>query len=117
MKSLSRKAELSMRSKKLTRMTRSGKLSAEQVARDRDVRRRVHEEFPPVPEQAMPDSVSESLKRSIQASELTVYEIAKRAKVSQIIISRFLSGERDIRMATADKLAQILGLKLVSPSR
>jgi len=28
------------------------------------------------------------------------------------VISRFLSGERDIRMATADKLAGILGLKL-----
>jgi hypothetical protein len=29
-------------------------------------------------------------------------------------ISRFLSGERDMRMATADKLARVLSLKLTS---
>ena len=102
-----------MSSKKLTRMTRSGKLSTEQATRDREVRRKIREEFPPAPEQPIPDSVSEALKRAIQTSDLTVYEIAKRAKVSQIIISRFLSGERDIRMATADKLSRVLGLKLV----
>jgi len=32
--------------------------------------------------------------------------------VPQIVISRFLSNERDIRLATADKLANALGLKL-----
>ena len=47
---------------------------------------------------------------------MTVYQIAKGAHVSQIIISRFLSGERDIRMATADKLANALGLELVAGS-
>ena len=39
-------------------------------------------------------------------------EVAQQAGVSQIVILRFLSGERDIRMATADKLAGALGLKL-----
>jgi hypothetical protein len=32
--------------------------------------------------------------------------------VSQIVVSRFLSGERDIRMETADRLAEVLDLKL-----
>ena len=105
-----------MNSKKLTRVTRAGKLSTEQATRDREARRRIQEEFPPIPGQPIPDSVSYALKRAIQTSGITVYEIAKRAKVSQIIISRFLSGERDIRMATADKLSQVLGLKLVSTS-
>jgi hypothetical protein len=36
--------------------------------------------------------------------------------VAQIVVARFLSGERDIRMATADKLAETLGLKLASAS-
>jgi ribosome-binding protein aMBF1 (putative translation factor) len=106
-----------MNSKKLTRMTRGSKLVTEQAARDREARRRIQEEFPPVPEQPIPDSVSNALKRTIQTSDMTVYEIAKRARVSQIIISRFLSGERDIRMATADKLAQVLALKLVRGAR
>ena len=105
-----------MNSKKVTRVTRAGTLSTEQAMRDREARRRIQEEFPPVPEQPIPDSVSDALKRAIQTTDMTVYEIAKRAKVSQIIISRFLSGERDIRMATADKLSQVLGLKLVSTS-
>jgi DNA-binding LacI/PurR family transcriptional regulator len=46
-------------------------------------------------------------------ASITVYEIAKQARVSQIILSRFLSGERDIRMATADKLARVLALILI----
>lgn len=106
-----------MTSKRLTRATRSGKLSSEQVARNRELRRRIREEFPPVPRAPMPESVSEALKQAIETSGLTVYEIAKRAKVSQIVISRFLSGARDIRLATADKLSRVLGLELVRASR
>jgi ribosome-binding protein aMBF1 (putative translation factor) len=102
--------------KKLKRVTRSGRLAAEQVARDREVRRKILVEFPPAPEEPIPNSLTEALKRAIQESEMTVYQIAKEAHVSQIIISRFLSGERDIRMATADKLANALGLKLVASS-
>ena len=105
-----------MAKKKPKRVMRSGRLSAEQVARDREVRRKIQDEFPPVPEEPIPNSLSEALKRAIQESEMTVYQIAKEAHVSQIIISRFLSGERDIRMATADKLANALGLKLAASS-
>ncbi len=105
-----------MARKKLKRVMRSGRLSAEQVAKDREVRRQIQDEFPPVPEEPIPNSLSEALKRAIQQSERTVYQIAKEAHVSQIIISRFLSGERDIRMVTADKLANALGLKLIASS-
>jgi plasmid maintenance system antidote protein VapI len=45
-----------------------------------------------------------------------MYQIAQAAGVSQIVISRFISGERDIRMATADKLAEALGLTLATAS-
>jgi len=41
---------------------------------------------------------------------MTPYQIAKKARLSRIILSRFLSGERDIRMETADKLGDALGL-------
>ena len=101
-----------MGKKDVERILRSKVLSGEEIARDREIRRKIQGEFPPKPRRAVPDSLSEGLKRSIQASDLTVYEIAKRAGVSQIVISRFLSGERDIRMATADKLAEVLDLKL-----
>ena len=105
-----------MAKKKLERVMRSGRLSAEQIAKDREVRRKIQDEFPPVQDEPIPNSLSEALKRAIQESKITVYQIAKEARVSQIFISRFLSGERDIRLATADKLANALGLKLVVSS-
>jgi transcriptional regulator with XRE-family HTH domain len=45
-----------------------------------------------------------------------MYQIAQNAGVAQIVVSRFLSGKRDIRMATADKLAEALGLTLAKAS-
>jgi transcriptional regulator with XRE-family HTH domain len=50
----------------------------------------------------------------MKQSSKTSYQLAKDAGVSQIMVSRFLSGKRDIRLVTADKLAQVLGLKLVA---
>jgi transcriptional regulator with XRE-family HTH domain len=50
----------------------------------------------------------------MKRSPKTSYQLAKEAGVSQIMVSRFLSGKRDIRLATADRLAQVLGLKLVA---
>jgi ribosome-binding protein aMBF1 (putative translation factor) len=105
-----------MGERKQKRVKRGRRLSAKQVARDQQVRRKIEKEFPPAPAPPIPDPLSEALKTAIRASDESVYQIAKRARVSQIIISRFLSGERDIRMATADKLANALGLKLVVTS-
>lgn len=105
-----------MAKKKLQRVMRSGRLSAEQLAKDREARRKIEDEFPPALGEPIPNSLSEALKRAIEESERTVYQIAKEAHVSQIIVSRFLSGERDIRMATADKLANALGLRLIAAS-
>lgn len=73
-------------------------------------------EFPPaksgVSEHA--DSLSEALKQAVRESGRSVHDIAKEAGVSEVVLERFLSGERDIRMATANKLADILGLKLAA---
>ncbi len=103
-----------MSQRKLERVMRTRKLTPEEVARDREVRRKVQEEFPPVERRLSggPDSLSEALRRAIRASGKSLYQIAKESDVSQIVISRFLSGQRDIRMATADKLAEALGITL-----
>ena len=102
--------------KKLEREFRSRNLTPEEVARDEEIRRQVQEEFPPAKRgaAASTDSLSDALKQAIRSSDQSEYQIAKSAGVSQIVISRFLSGERDIRMATADKLADTLGLKLAA---
>jgi transcriptional regulator with XRE-family HTH domain len=100
--------------KRLQREFRDRRLTPEEFARDEEVRRKVQREFPPAQSKASAssDTLSAALKHAICASDKTEYQIAKDAGVSQIVISRFLSGERDIRMATADKLAHVLGLKL-----
>ena len=103
-----------MARRKLNRVARTGKLTPEQVRRDREIRSKVRAEFPPAPQETVPGPLSESLKGAIQQSDMTVYQICKRAGISQIMVSRFLSGERDIRMATADRLANVLGLKVVA---
>jgi transcriptional regulator with XRE-family HTH domain len=56
--------------------------------------------------------ISAVLRKAIEASEMTMHGIAKASGVSYPIIFRFMSGERDIRLATADKLATTLGIKV-----
>lgn len=103
-----------MSQKKLERLIRTRRLTPEEVARDREIRRKVEAEFPPPPASVRvgAQALSEALRKAIRESGKSVYQIAKEADVSPIVISRFLSGERDIRLATADKMAEALGLAL-----
>jgi hypothetical protein len=104
-------------SKKIERVFRERRLSPEEDARDEEVRRKVQAEFPPAtPSGSASGRLSQALRDALQASEKSMYQIAQDAGVSQIVVSRFLSGERDIRMATADKLAEALGLTLAKAS-
>jgi DNA-binding phage protein len=103
--------------KKIERVFRTGRLSAEELARDEEVRRKVQAEFPPATKSASASGLlSQALRDALRASTKSMDEIAQGAGVSPIVVSRFLSGERDIRMATADKLAEALGLKLAKAS-
>ncbi len=58
--------------------------------------------------------MTEVIRKAIQESSKTVYRIAKDAGTSTAVVSRFLKGERDIRLATADRIAKALDLTLVS---
>ncbi|HTU92683.1 MAG TPA: helix-turn-helix transcriptional regulator [Gemmataceae bacterium] len=104
-------------SKKMERVFRERRLSPEEVARDNEVRRKVQAEFPPAaPSGGASGRLSQALRDALRTSSKSMYQIAQDAGVSQIVVSRFLSGERDIRMATADKLAEALGLMLAKAS-
>jgi hypothetical protein len=100
--------------RKTERVQRDRRLTPEEIARDEEIRRKVMEEFPPAPRvvEPVPESIAETLKDAIRQDSRSVYQIAKESGISQIVITRFLSGERDIRMATADKLARVLNLQL-----
>jgi len=103
-----------MRKRPFKRQYRSGKLSAKEVARDEEIRRQVRAEFPPV--EAGPASLvlSDPLKKAIALSAKSVRQLAEEASVSPVVLEQFLGGERDLRLATAERLAHVLGLKLVA---
>src|SRR5207245_2176208 len=103
-----------MAKKLFKRIRRTGRLSPEEVARDREIRRKVMQEFPPLePEPASP-ILSEPLREAIIHSGKSVRRLAKDAKVSEIVLQQFLNGERDLRLATVERLAQLLKLRLVA---
>lgn len=61
-----------------------------------------------------PDVISAQLRRAIVDSGLTVYRVSQLSGVNTAPIARFLSGERDLRLETVDRLARALGLRLVA---
>ena len=61
--------------------------------------------------------IDADLRAAIVESGLTHYRIAKDAGVSPDVITRFVTGERDIRLGTAAKVAAALGLELKRPGR
>ena len=57
--------------------------------------------------------IQEALRKAIAKSEKTHYRLGKDAELAPEIIDRFVSGERDITLGTAAKLAETLGLQLI----
>jgi DNA-binding phage protein len=104
-----------MERKKFKRVTRPSRLTPDEAARDQELRHKIMAEFPPA-EPPCPEAgaFSDALRAAIKASPKSVYQICKDSGISQIVVSRFLSGERDIRLATADRLAQALGITVAN---
>jgi transcriptional regulator with XRE-family HTH domain len=57
--------------------------------------------------------LSEQLKESIDASELSRYRISKESGVAQSTISGFMNGHRSLSLANIDKIGEVLDLELV----
>ena len=60
-----------------------------------------------------PHTLSARIREVIAARELTAYAVGQLADVDATVVSRFLSGERDIRLETADRIALALGIRAV----
>ena len=103
-----------MGKKTLKRRYRSGKRSAAEVARDEEIRRKVRAEFPPLEAEWVCPVLRDPLKNAITQSPKSVRTLATEAGISQVVLTQFLAGRRDLRLATAEKLAHVLGLKLVA---
>ncbi len=63
---------------------------------------------------AAPATIADQLRSAILGSGETVYALAKASGTTQAMIARFVSGERDIRLGTAARIAAALGLALVA---
>ena len=80
------------------------------------MRRAVQAEFPPATtaHKSRFDSLGEALRKAIRDSPQPAAEIAAKAHLSPLALSKFLAGERDVPLETADRLAEVLGIKLTS---
>lgn len=57
-------------------------------------------------------TIDESLRAAVESSGLTAYAVAKASGVSQGVLSRWLRGERDITLRTADRIAAVVGVQV-----
>ena len=62
-------------------------------------------------------TLSYQLAEVIESRGLTAYGVGQLAGVDPGVVKRWLSGERDIRMTTADRIGTALGLRLVEVAR
>jgi transcriptional regulator with XRE-family HTH domain len=57
-------------------------------------------------------SLSEKLRKTIISSKQSRYAIAVGSGVDHAVLRRFVRGERDIKLRTAESLCAYLGLEL-----
>lgn len=61
--------------------------------------------------------ITRQLRAIIDDTGLTAYALGRDAGVDPGVVQRFLNEERDIRLETLDRLAEVLGLRLVETGR
>jgi transcriptional regulator with XRE-family HTH domain len=61
--------------------------------------------------------LSHTIRRVIRERSLSASAVARSAGVSPSQIARFLSGERDLYLSTAERLLEVLGLKVIERGR
>lgn len=62
-------------------------------------------------------SLTDQLHKAIRESGLSLYAIAKATNTPYAAIHGFANGHRDIKLGTADRLAELFGMKLTVPKR
>ncbi len=62
-------------------------------------------------------TMADTLRAAIRAKGATVAEVSRRTGIAQPVLHRFVTGERDLTLRTADRLLSYLGLILSCPCR
>ena len=63
-------------------------------------------------EKRKPTSIVHQLRAAILASGKTKYRISQESGVTPATLNRFMNGQRDLKLESAAKLCQSLGLEL-----
>jgi DNA-binding phage protein len=66
----------------------------------------------PQPEQPRRPGLVDSLKEAIRDSGRSLNQIGKAAGIGHDRLSRFMRGERDLTLTSAEKVCEALGLRL-----
>lgn len=61
--------------------------------------------------------ISNQLRSILDNGEHTLFAVARDSGVTLSCLSRFVAGTRDLRLDSLDRLADVLGLKLVETGR
>lgn len=56
--------------------------------------------------------MADRIRKAIRQDERSVYQICVDAGVAPAVVSRFIHGQRDLTLRTADKLCRALELEL-----
>ena len=60
--------------------------------------------------------LSAQIRQAVRESGMSMLAVARAVATDKATMSRFLSGERGLRLSTIDKLGTLLGLRIVGAS-
>lgn len=63
-----------------------------------------------------PRLLSEQIRQAVRESGMSMLAVARAVETDKATMSRFLSGERGLRLSTIDKVGSLLGLRVVAVS-
>jgi hypothetical protein len=62
-------------------------------------------------------TLQDQLRQAVRESEFSLYAIAKGAQIAYPVLYRFSTGERDLTLTTASRLADFFRMRLTRPRR
>lgn len=104
-----------MKKKPLQRVRRSEPIDPDELARLKEIRKKVREEFPPLdPPRLQPakSGIGARLRAAREAQGLTWYAVAKRAGIPNPSTVRDIECGRDTKLSSLQAVANTLGLSL-----
>ncbi len=57
-------------------------------------------------------SFADTIRKAIERDGRTRYQISQDSGVNQAVVGRFVHGERNLNLVTAERLCKVLGLEL-----